>query len=84
MRLLVLASAMSALALAAVVVSHGPATAAKSKMGCDRETEVWNAAAGKCEAGTSKWRKKSAEATAEPTTGKAKAKSKGKSAPAAK
>lgn len=84
MRLFVFASALSALALAAAIVPHGPATAAKSKMGCDRESEVWNATAGKCEAGTSKWRRKSAEATTEPTTGKAKAKGKGKSAPAAK
>ena len=80
MRLLVFASALSALALATVAVPHGPATAAKSKMGCDLEKETWNATLGKCEAGVSKWKKKAAEATKAP----AKAKGKGKAKPATK
>ena len=51
MRFSILASVLSLLALGAMVASPGPATAAKSKMGCDTETEMWNAAAGKCEPG---------------------------------
>lgn len=55
MRLFVFASALSVLALATLAVT--PATAAKSKMGCERGKEVWNAATGKCVAGKSKAKK---------------------------
>ena len=34
-----------------------PADAAKSKMGCEIGSEVWNAGAGKCEPGASKWKR---------------------------
>lgn len=54
MRPFIVTSALSALVLAAVALSTGPATAAKSKMGCERGKEVWNATAGKCEPGKSK------------------------------
>lgn len=93
MRPVVVAMAIGALALAAAIVPGGPASADKSKLGCDRETEVWNATAGRCETGTPKWKRKPAveEAKApEPAKGKAKAKAKakaktkGKAAPAAK
>jgi hypothetical protein len=55
MRPFVITSALSALALIAVAVSTGSATAAKSKMGCERGKEKWDAAAGKCVAGKSKY-----------------------------
>jgi hypothetical protein len=43
---------------ALVVAAFGqPATAAKSKMGCEIGKEVWNASIGKCEPGTPKPRK---------------------------
>jgi hypothetical protein len=48
-------SALSAFALAAVAFSSGPADAAKSKMGCERGKEKWDAASGKCVAGKSKY-----------------------------
>ena len=54
MRPFIVTSALSALVLAAVALSTGPATAAKTKMGCERGKEVWNATAGKCEPGKSK------------------------------
>ncbi len=71
MRLSVFASALSVLALVALVAAPGPAGAAKSKMGCEIGTEVWNAGAGKCVPGTSKWKradtdKKSAAVEAKP------------------
>lgn len=91
MRPVVVAMAIGALALAAAVVPGGPASADKSKLGCDRETEVWNATAGRCETGTPKWKRKPAAepvVAPEPAKGKAKAKAKakakGKAAPAAK
>ena len=65
MRFSILASVLSLLALGAMVASPGPATAAKSKMGCDTETEMWNAAAGKCEPGARKYKRKSADQPAE-------------------
>jgi hypothetical protein len=60
MRPFLLTSVLSALALVAVAVSSGPATAAKSKMGCEKGKERWDAAAGKCVAGKSKYSGKSA------------------------
>lgn len=89
MRLFVCVSALGALALTTVMVPFGAATAAKSKMGCDLDTEVWNATAGKCEAGTSKWRRKATEAANKPAVATkkpaaAKRKPAAKSAPAAK
>jgi hypothetical protein len=85
MRLSILASILSALILAAIA-APGPADAAKSKMGCEIGSEVWNAAAGKCEAGTPKYKRGSAEkkASAEPPAAKpAKKAAAKKKAPAA-
>jgi hypothetical protein len=71
MRLSVFASVLSVLALVALVAGPGPADAAKSKMGCEIGSEVWNAGLGKCQPGTPKWKrgdtdKKSAVAEAKP------------------
>ena len=57
MRLSVFASVLGGLALLALVAAPDPAGAAKSKMGCEIGTEVWNAGAGKCQPGTPKWKK---------------------------
>jgi hypothetical protein len=69
MRVSVIASVLSLFALIALVA--GPADAAKSKMGCEIGQEVWNAQLGKCEPGTSKWKraepeKKASAAEAKP------------------
>jgi hypothetical protein len=53
MRIVGVACGLAALALAGMVYS-APADAAKSKMGCERGKERWNAATGKCEAGKAK------------------------------
>ena len=50
------------LAALAVMVYSAPADAAKTKMGCERGKEKWNAAAGKCEPGTAKGASKKAAA----------------------
>lgn len=57
MRLVVPALGLSALALVAFMVPSGPASAAKSKMGCEVGKQVWNATLGRCEAGKSKYTK---------------------------
>src|SRR5262249_8803841 len=57
MRLVVPALGLTALALVGFMVPSGPASAAKTKMGCEVGKEVWNATAGKCEAGKSKYNK---------------------------
>ncbi len=53
MRLVVVA--LGALALVGIGASAGPASAAKSKMGCEVGKQVWNATLGRCEAGRSKY-----------------------------
>jgi hypothetical protein len=53
MRFVGVACGLAALAFAGMVYA-APADAAKSKMGCERGKEKWNAAAGKCEPGTAK------------------------------
>lgn len=58
MRMAILASVLSVLVLGALVASPGSATAAKSKMGCNTGTEIWNAALGKCEPGAPKYKRK--------------------------
>lgn len=58
MRSMMLAIGLSAFAVAAFV--H-PATAAKSKMGCEVGKEVWNASDGKCVPGKPKAEKSSAK-----------------------
>jgi hypothetical protein len=50
MRLVVLACGLGVLALAGATFSSDPAAAAKTKMGCERGKQAWNATAGKCEA----------------------------------
>jgi hypothetical protein len=45
-----------ALALVGLVYAAGPAEAAKTKMGCERGKQVWDAAAGQCVAGKAKHR----------------------------
>jgi hypothetical protein len=47
--------ALGALALACLVASSEPASAAKTKMGCERGKQVWNATLGQCVAGKSKY-----------------------------
>lgn len=66
MRLLIVASVLSILALGTLVASPGSATAAKSTMGCDTDTEVWDSALGKCQPGTPKYKRRSAEPAAQP------------------
>jgi len=53
MRFVGVACGLAALAFAGMVYS-APADAAKTKMGCERGKERWNAAAGKCEPGKAK------------------------------
>lgn len=57
MRITIVAIGVAAIAAA---LSIEPAAAAKSKMGCEIGTEVWNASAGKCEPGKPKYTKKAA------------------------
>ena len=54
MRLKGFAYGLGALALFGLVYAAGPAEAAKSKMGCERGKEVWDAKAGKCVPGKPK------------------------------
>ena len=54
MRLTVLAWGLGVLALAGATFSSEPAEAAKTKMGCERGKQVWNAADGKCVPRTAK------------------------------
>jgi len=55
MRLVVPAFGLSALAIVGFMASSEPASAAKTKMGCERGKQVWNATLGRCEAGKSKY-----------------------------
>jgi hypothetical protein len=59
MRFSVTACVLGVLALGVTAGSPSPATADKSKMGCDTVTETWNAALGQCEPGTPKYKRKS-------------------------
>ena len=61
MRLSLIASVVGLLAFGSMMVSPDPATATKSKMGCDTDTEMWDAALGKCQPGTPKYKRKSAD-----------------------
>ncbi|HWE18838.1 MAG TPA: hypothetical protein VG758_16895 [Hyphomicrobiaceae bacterium] len=72
MRLVVVG--LGALALAGLVLSAGPgpASAAKTKMGCERGKQVWNATQGQCVAGKSKYRM-AARKAGKPAAGKKKA-----------
>lgn len=61
MRLFILGATIGTLAVLAMAGSPGPAIADKSRMGCDTETEVWDAALGKCQPGTPKYKRRAAE-----------------------
>lgn len=54
MRLVVPAFGLSALALVGFIAGSDPATAAKSKMGCEIGKQKWNATLGRCEAAKGK------------------------------
>ena len=54
MRSMIVASALAAFAVALVAAAGGPATAAKSKMGCEVGKEYWDATQGKCVKGKAK------------------------------
>ncbi len=60
MRFMMLALAAGGIALAAAAGGSGTASAQKSKMGCEKGAEVWDASAGRCVPGQSKWRKQPA------------------------
>ena len=79
MRNMIVALALGAFAMGALVQ---PAAAAKSKMGCEIGKEVWNATAGKCVAGKSKYARMAASKSAKKAAKKAAPAAKG--APAAK
>jgi len=55
MRIMIVAIGLAVVAVASPVE---PAAAAKSKMGCEIGSEVWNATIGKCEPGKPKYAKK--------------------------
>jgi hypothetical protein len=54
MRIVGALCSVAALAIAGMVYSSAPADAAKTKMGCERGKERWDAAAGKCAPGKAK------------------------------
>jgi len=62
MRTVIVAMAVAALGLASL---GGQAMAAKTKMGCERGKEIWNAAEGKCVPGKYVKKAKSAKAKRE-------------------
>ena len=68
MRLLVLSTVVGVVAVGAVLSAPGPAVANKTKMGCDSATEVWDATQGKCQPGSPKYKRGSAEPQAEVKT----------------
>jgi hypothetical protein len=61
MRFFILAATAGAMAVSAAMMSPERAVADKSRMGCDTATEVWDAALGKCQPGTPKYKRKAAE-----------------------
>lgn len=65
MRLSVLACGLGALGLVGLVFAE-PAAAAKTKLGCERGKEVWDASVGKCVAKTAKAAKKKTAAKKAP------------------
>jgi hypothetical protein len=71
MRLSVLACSLGAIALTGLAYSSDPATAAKTKMGCERGKEMWSASAGKCVPGKSKYTKTAATKAAKKAAKKA-------------
>ena len=81
MRLSLTATVMGLLAFGSMMASPDPVAATKSKMGCDSDTEVWDAALGKCTPGTPKYKRKSADQATKPP---AKVTAAAKKAPAAK
>jgi hypothetical protein len=83
MRLLLLSTVAGLLTLGTMTGSPGPAAANKTKMGCDSATEVWDATLGKCQPGTAKYKRGSAQPPAEVKTAAVK-KAPAKKAPAKK
>ena len=81
MRLSLTASVLGLLAFGSMMASPDPVTASKSKMGCDTDTEMWDAALGKCQPGTPKYKRKSADQANQPA---AKVTAAAKKAPAPK
>jgi hypothetical protein len=73
MRFVVPALGLSALALVGFMATSEPASAAKSKMGCEIGKQTWDATQGKCVAAKGK-----AKRTARKGKAKAKAKAKAK------
>lgn len=57
MRFIMLALAAAGIALAVAAGGADIASAEKTKMGCDKATEMWDASQGRCVPGQSKWRK---------------------------
>ena len=82
MRVGACAAAVGAIALVAASGWSGGAAAEKSKMGCEKGTETWDATQGKCVPGQSKWGKRPSPEAA--STAKAAPPPAMKKAPAAK
>jgi hypothetical protein len=57
MRFMVLALVAGSVALVAAAGRPDTAAAEKTKLGCDKAAEMWDAGQGKCVPGQSKWRK---------------------------
>lgn len=57
MRFMMLALAVGGVALVAAAGWSDTASAQKTKMGCDKTAEMWDAGQGRCVPGQSKWRK---------------------------
>ncbi len=66
MRLSLTATVVGLLAFGSMMASPDPVAATKSKMGCDSDTEIWDAALGKCTPGTPKYKRKSADQASPP------------------
>lgn len=60
MRSTIITMGVAALVAGALALAVHPASAAKTKLGCERGKEVWDASIGKCKAGTPKYSKKPA------------------------
>ncbi|MBO0766873.1 MAG: hypothetical protein J2P50_20095 [Hyphomicrobiaceae bacterium] len=60
---------LGALALVGLIHASGPAEAAKTKMGCERGKQVWDATAGSCVRGKPKARTKTASRKAKKAAG---------------
>ena len=84
MRLSLTATVVGLLVFGSMMASPDPVGATKSKMGCDSDTEIWDAALGKCTPGTPKYKRKSADQASPPPKVAAKKGPAAKRAPADK